>query len=81
MLKVTQGLYTLISEKPLCRMPASIKAVSCFSSLEKDWATKVAPAERATSNGDRVDSMEPPGVLLVLKPKALRGEVCPLVSP
>src|SRR5690606_20313416 len=81
LLNVTHGLNTLTMEKPLCRMAASIGSVSCFRLLENDWATKVAPAASASSSGDSGLSMEPSGVLFVLKPYPLRGDVCPFVRP
>ncbi|MNL61933.1 hypothetical protein D3C87_1859120 [compost metagenome] len=75
LLNVTHGLNTLISENPLCFKPSSINNVNCFKSVEKDCATKVAPADIAISSGESVVSIEPSGVDFVLKPSALRGDV------
>src|SRR5690606_4861560 len=81
LLYVTHGLNTLIKEKPLCLIPASMIAVRSLRSVEKLCATNVAPAVNAISITERADSIDPLGVLFVLKPISLRGEVCSLVKP
>ncbi|MCY1442746.1 hypothetical protein D9M71_591270 [compost metagenome] len=75
LLYVTQGEKTLINEKPLWLIPASISAVNSLISVEKPCATNVAPLVNATSNGFNDGSIAPPGVDFVINPAAERGDV------